>query len=98
MMTDRDVEKEYSLQDFIAELRRLADTLEAGDEYVIEIDEEKILVPSHAIFSIEHEREDGEHEIEFQITWSDADGDDDEDEEDEEDETDDADEDEEEAA
>lgn len=94
MMTDRDVEKEYSLQDFIAELRRLADTLEAGDEYEIEIDEEKILVPSHAIFSIEHEREDGEHEIEFQITWSDGDGDD----EDEEDETDDADEDEEEAA
>jgi len=80
MTTDHDVEKEYSLQDFIAELRRLADTLEAGKDYEIEIDEEKIAVPGHAAFSIEYEREDGENEIEFQISWSDDEDDEDEDE------------------
>lgn len=72
MTTDRDVEKELSLQDFIAELRRLADALEAGNGYELEIDGETVSVPEHAVFSIEHEREDGSHEIEFQMSWSDG--------------------------
>ncbi|MCR5858137.1 amphi-Trp domain-containing protein [Mesorhizobium sp. J428] len=81
MTTDRDIEKNYSLQDFIVELRRLADTLEAGEDYEIEIEDETVLIPGNAVFSIEHEREDGQQEIEFQISWKDEADEDEEDEE-----------------
>jgi hypothetical protein len=33
---DRDVEKIYSTSEFVAKLRRLADSLEAGERFVIE--------------------------------------------------------------
>ena len=83
MTAERDVETEYSMQGFIAELRRLADALEAGKDYEIEMDDETIVVPGHAVFSIEHEREDGSNEIEFQISWSDEHAEDNDDEGDE---------------
>ena len=67
---DRDIEKDYPLPDFIAKLRRLADALESGQRFEIQIAGERILVPVGATFNIEHEREEGEEEIEFQIKWS----------------------------
>ncbi len=66
---DRDIEKDYPLPDFIAKLRRLADALESGQRFEIQIAGERISVPVRATFNIEHEREDGEEEIEFQIKW-----------------------------
>lgn len=68
-MQDRDIEKTYSTAKFVEKLRRLADCLEKGDRFDIQIAGECIYVPKHAVFSIEHEREDGEEEIEFQIKW-----------------------------
>ncbi|MEM1447245.1 MAG: amphi-Trp domain-containing protein [Planctomycetota bacterium] len=68
---DRDLEKTYPIDQFVAKLRRLADDLEAGEQFEIQIAGERIYVPVRATYSIEHEREDGEHEIEFQIKWSD---------------------------
>jgi hypothetical protein len=47
----------------------------------IEIDGERVSVPEGALFSVEHEREDGEEELEFQIRWTLAAEDEDEDEE-----------------
>ena len=35
----------------------------------IQIANERIYVPKRAIYNIEHEREDGEEEIEFQVKW-----------------------------
>ena len=67
---DRDIEKDYSLPDFIAKLRRLADALESGQRFDIQIAGERISVPVRATFNIEHERGDGEEEIEFQIKWA----------------------------
>jgi amphi-Trp domain-containing protein len=67
---ERDVEKVYSNKEFIAKLRRLADALESGDEFEIQIAGERIYVPVRAQYSIEHEREGEEEEIEFQIKWS----------------------------
>ena len=67
---DRDIEKDYPLADFIAKLRRLADALESGQRFEIQIAGERISVPVRATFNIEHEREGGEEEIEFQIKWS----------------------------
>ncbi len=58
---DRDVEKVYSAPEFAAKLRRLADALEAG---------ERVYVPAHAEFNVEHEREGDEEEIEFQLKWT----------------------------
>ncbi len=67
---DRDIEKDYPLPDFIAKLRRLADALESGQRFEIQIAGERISVPVRATVNIEHEREDGEEEIEFHIKWT----------------------------
>ena len=71
-MTDkaeRDIEKEYSRREFIAKLRRLADALEQGKQFDIQIAGERIYVPSDAVINIEHEREGDEEEVEFQLKW-----------------------------
>jgi amphi-Trp domain-containing protein len=67
---ERDIEKTYSTSEFVAKLRRLADSLESGEKFEIQISGERIYVPVRAKFNIEHEREDSEEEIEFQIKWS----------------------------
>lgn len=67
---ERDVEKGYSKAEFVAKLRRLADALEKGDRFEIQIAGERLYVPARAQFTIEHERSDDEEEIEFQIKWS----------------------------
>lgn len=70
MTDERDVEVNYELADFVAELRRLADALESGSGYTIEIDGETVTLPNEALMSIAHEVEDGEVELEFQLIWS----------------------------
>ena len=69
MKDERDIEKNYPLPDFIAKIRRLADSLERGEPFEIQIAGERVFVPARAICSIEHEREGREEEIEFQIRW-----------------------------
>jgi amphi-Trp domain-containing protein len=68
-VSDRDVEKVYSNTEFAAKLRRLADAVETGTRFEIQIAGERIYVPSAASFSVEHERLGDEEEIEFQIKW-----------------------------
>ena len=65
----RDIEKTYPTSQFIEKLRRLADSLEKGERFDIQIAGERIYVPAHAVFNIEHERDSEQEEIEFQITW-----------------------------
>lgn len=67
---DRDIEKTYTTAEFVSKLRRLADSLESGAKFEIQIAGERIYVPVRAIYNIEHERSDSEEEIEFQIKWS----------------------------
>ena len=67
---DRDVEKVYSAADFVARLRRLADALEAGERFEIQVAGERVYVPARAEFNVEHEREGNEEEIEFQLKWT----------------------------
>jgi amphi-Trp domain-containing protein len=66
---ERDVEKGYSKADFVAKLRRLADAIETGERFEIQIAGERIYVPVRAAFTIEHERSGDEEEIEFQLKW-----------------------------
>jgi amphi-Trp domain-containing protein len=71
-MTDkvsRDVEKVYSLTQFAAKLRRLADALEAKEPFTIQVAGERIRVPRDAEISVEHERGDSVEELEFQLRW-----------------------------
>lgn len=66
----RDVERVYQTEEVVAKLRRLADALESGHPFRIQIAGERIRVPERAEFSIEHERGDDEEEIEFQFKWA----------------------------
>jgi len=74
----RDIERIYATDEVVAKLRRLADALESGTSFRIQIAGERFRVPARAQFSIEHERGDGEEEVEFQLKWTLDDGDDDE--------------------
>ena len=65
----RDVEKMYSSGEVVAKLRRLADALESGSPFRIQVAGERINVPARAEFSIEHERGSDEEEVEFQLKW-----------------------------
>ena len=65
----RDIEKVYATADYVAKLRRLADALESGAKFEIQVAGERIYVPARAEFSIEHERGEDEEELEFQIRW-----------------------------
>lgn len=67
---DRDLEKTYSNRQTVAKLRRLADALETGKPFRIQIHGERICVPVHAVFNIEHEREGDHEEVEFQFKWT----------------------------
>ena len=66
---ERDTEKVYSTSEFVEKLRRLADALETGTRFDIQVAGERIYVPARAAYSIEHERGEDEEEIEFQIKW-----------------------------
>ena len=65
----RDIEKNYSPKQFVAKLRRLADCVEQGKRFRIQVAGERISIPPNAIINIEHERGDSEEEVEFQLKW-----------------------------
>jgi amphi-Trp domain-containing protein len=67
--SERDVEKVYSTKQFIAKLRRLADALESGIPFSIQVAGKRIRVPANASISVEHERSEGTEEVEFQLKW-----------------------------
>ena len=66
----RDIEKNYSTKQFVAKLRRIADCIEQGKRFRIQVAGERISIPPNAIINIEHERGDSEEEVEFQLKWS----------------------------
>jgi amphi-Trp domain-containing protein len=69
MPRGRDIEKAYPVSEFIEKLRRLADALEKGERFDIQIAGERIFVPARARYNIEHERSEDGEEVEFQIKW-----------------------------
>ena len=66
---EADVEKSYSIQETVAKLRRLADMLEAGRTFRIQVAGERIRVPGDATVEIEFEREGQNEEIEIELKW-----------------------------
>ncbi len=67
---NRDVERVYSTSEFVSKLRRLADALETGKRFEIQVAGERIYVPARAEFNVEHEREGNDEELEFQLKWT----------------------------
>lgn len=65
----RDIEKTYTPAQFAAKLRHLADAVESGRPFTIEVAGERLRIPADAKFNVEHEREGGVEELEFQLTW-----------------------------
>ena len=65
----RDVEKDYPARQFAAKLRRLADCIEGGKRFRIQIAGERISVPPDATINLEHERGKTNEEVEFQLKW-----------------------------
>lgn len=66
----RDIEKSYPVGKFISKLRRLADCLEKGKRFSIQVAGERISVPAAVVISVEHERGSSEEELELQLKWS----------------------------
>ena len=66
----RDIERDYPARQFAAKLRRLADCIEQGTMFRIQIAGERIAIPSNATINLEHERSGSEEEVEFQMKWS----------------------------
>ena len=65
----RDIEKNYPRNQFVKKLRRLADCIEQGQKFQIQIAGERITIPATAIINIEHERGASAEEVEFQLKW-----------------------------
>ncbi|MCZ2290707.1 MAG: amphi-Trp domain-containing protein [Burkholderiales bacterium] len=68
-MNDRDITKSYGRAPFAAKLRRLADAIESGRAFTIQVAGERLRIPADAEFNIEHERDGQRHELEFQLLW-----------------------------
>lgn len=68
-MADRDLTKSYSRAQFVAKLRRLADSIESQRPFTIQVAGERLRIPADAEFNIEHERAGDQNELEFQLVW-----------------------------
>jgi amphi-Trp domain-containing protein len=68
-MADRDVDRDCSRDEFIASLRRLADALEKGEPFRIQVAGKRFVVPSAAELSIEHEVEGKDEELALELRW-----------------------------
>jgi amphi-Trp domain-containing protein len=65
----RDVEKDVPARQFAAKLRRLADAIERGERFRIQVAGERVVVPPDAAIQVAHERGAGEEELELQLVW-----------------------------
>ncbi len=64
-----EVEKGYSNKQTAEKLRRLAESIEQGKAFEIQVKGQRIYVPADAEIEFEYEREDDIHELEVEIKW-----------------------------
>ncbi|MBW3553142.1 MAG: amphi-Trp domain-containing protein [Gemmatimonadetes bacterium] len=67
---DRDLTRAYSRAQFASKLRRLADAVESGGAFTIQVAGERLRIPADATFNVEHERSGADEELEFQVIWT----------------------------
>ena len=68
-MADRDIEKNVPVSQFVDTLRRLADALEAGESFRIQVQNKRFTVPADAAIGIAHEVDGANEELEFELQW-----------------------------
>ena len=68
-MADRDVEKNVPVSQFVDTLRRLADAMESGESFRIQVAGKRFTVPADAEIIIENEADDGEEELALELQW-----------------------------
>ena len=66
----RDIERIVNRRQFATKLRRLADSIDNGEPFRIQVAGERVTVPAGATIAVEHERTGSEEEIELQFRWS----------------------------
>lgn len=69
-MAERDVEQDCPKARFVETLRRVADAVEAGEGFRIQVGGHRFLVPADATLAIAHEVDDDAEELELQLSWS----------------------------
>ena len=69
MGDEKEVEKSYANRDVAAKLRRLAEALEEGKAFEIQIAGERVYVPAYASVEFEYSREGDDEEIEIEVKW-----------------------------
>src|SRR5687767_12589547 len=69
MGQETEVEKAYSNKEVVAKLRRLADSLEQGKTFEIQIAGNRIYIPADATVEFEYAREGDEEEVEIELKW-----------------------------
>ena len=69
VMADRDVEKNVPVSQFVDTLRRLADAMESGESFRIQVAGKRFTVPADAEIIIENEADDGEEELALELQW-----------------------------
>ena len=68
-MDEIEVEKGYSNKQTAEKLRRLAESIEQGKAFEIQVKGERIYVPADAEIDFEYERTENVHELEVEIKW-----------------------------
>ena len=76
-MASRVVERNYSVDRVRSEAPPVGGRSRGRQAFRIQVAGERIRVPKGAAISVEHEREDDEEEVEFQLKWHLAEVDDD---------------------
>lgn len=69
-MSERDIEKNVAKDYFVDTLRRLADAIERGEPFRIQVQNRRFEVPKGAALVIEHEVEDDREELSLELQWS----------------------------
>jgi amphi-Trp domain-containing protein len=68
-MEEIEVEKGYANKQTAEKLRRLAESIEQGKAFEIQVSGQRIYVPANATIDFEYERIEDIHELEVEIKW-----------------------------
>lgn len=68
-MATRDIEKDVPTEYFVTTLRRLADSLEGGAPFRIQVQNHRFTVPGDAELAVEHEVEGEVEELALELKW-----------------------------
>ncbi len=69
-MADRDIEKNVPTTQFVDTLRRLADALEAGESFRVQVQNKRFTIPADATIVVEHEIDGGDEEFAMELQWA----------------------------